>query len=78
MTNILELAKQVGNCAFKTDGGRPYFSFTPDELEKFATLVRNSALEEAAQKCGHIGNTDDYCTAMTMVNAIQKLKEPTP
>jgi hypothetical protein len=56
---------------------------TCDSLEYFLKKEAQqaepvNALEEAAQKCERIGDTDDHCTTMTMVNAIQKLKGPQP
>jgi len=54
----------------------------------FANLVRNAALEEAAQKCvnypewAHWGQTDNYVIAnkgaQDCASAIESLKEPTP
>jgi len=54
--------------------------------ERFATLVRNAALEEAAQKCKQLeiaidGGGNAYyrpADARQCVAAIESLKEPTP
>ncbi|CAM8658056.1 hypothetical protein MCEMIEM13_01487 [Comamonadaceae bacterium] len=61
---VIELAKQAGiviPTRFSHDR-------TVAELERFATLVRNAALEEAAQAC----------KLALDAHAIRNLKEPTP
>lgn len=94
MTNVIELAKQVhlidnsGACAF-VEGTNliPY-------IERFATLVRNAALDEAAQQTGEFAQAwwSKHCASnkhMETTRAahddfcrlqinIRNLKEPTP
>jgi hypothetical protein len=62
---VIELAKQAG---INAHPGWPNTAF----LERFATLVRNSVLEEAAQKCesGWGNLSGDECA-----QAIRAMKE---
>ena len=86
MTNVIELAKQAG---FDDKAGWGCdFGCNLSNLERFAKLVRNAALEEAAQKCvnypewAHWGQTDNYVIAnkgaQDCAAAIESLKESTP
>ena len=70
MKDVIELAKQAGLCLANDE--KPL-------IERFATLVRNAALEEAAQKCRtpH-GYFKDSRTNIECALAIESLKEPTP
>ena len=51
-------------------------------MERFAKLVRNAALSEAAQVCfrsaAYAGDPIDNARLMDCGAVIQKLKEPTP
>ena len=53
---ILELAEQAGITGISNWGASMFA--TPNELRKFAALVRRDALEEAKKVCDDIG--DDY------------------
>lgn len=74
MSNVIELAKQAGLCLANDE--KPL-------IERFAALVRNSALEEAAQKCIASELIDmptrhEIATVRKCAKAIESLKEPTP
>lgn len=47
---IIELAKQAG-CVSLHEDGDSTLMFTQKTLQRFAELVRNDALEEAAKVC---------------------------
>lgn len=84
MDNIIELAKQAGFFL----GDSPEWDATKECYERFAILVRNAALEEAAQKCRsytkwvHWGQIENYVLAnrgaQDCAEAIESLKEPIP
>lgn len=92
MDNVIELAHQAGGTCFDKDGSYGNYSagsalFTPIELERFATLVRNAALEEAAVKCDELMAPEEFNRTEKTVwdvatldcgAAIRNLKEPTP
>jgi len=88
MTNVIELAKQAGASRYTNRHypDRPTHTFTVEQLELYTKLVRNAALEEAAQKCKQLevaidGGGNTYyrpADARQCVSAIESLKEPTP
>lgn len=89
MTNVIELAHQAGGTCFDKDGSYGNYSagsalFTPIELERFAKLVRNAALEEAAQKCRNNHQRFKSYTGTLRAHdediaaAVESLKEPKP
>jgi len=57
MGDVIELAKQAGaELDARGNGSYEDICFTVDELKRFAALVGNAKLEEAAQKCnGRLG-----------------------
>ena len=69
---VIELAKQAG---LWVEG------FPTHHIERFATLVRNAAIEEAAQKlrqtAAELGIYNHHATKQFLA-AIESLKEPTP
>lgn len=73
---VIELAKQAGASRYTNRHypGRPTHTFTAGQLELYTALVRNAALEEAAQKAF------SWNTAITdtLAKEIRELKEPTP
>lgn len=79
---VIELAKQAGMGGMLTD-----IVCNRRELERFAKLVRNAALEDAAKVCFAMpapiscnrveANLCDVMTAQC-ANEIRNLKEPTP
>lgn len=85
MKDVIELAKQAGLCLANDE--KPL-------IERFATLVRNAALEEAAKTCDGLNNSetnsahryDQGTTERRAWNqattdcaaALRNLKEPTP
>ena len=86
---VIELAKQAGASRYTNRHypDRPTHTFTVEQLELFATLVRNAALEEAAKVCfampapTHCNRAEaNLCDVMTAQceNEIRNLKEPTP
>ena len=92
MTNVIELAKQAG-FDIATGMNKNHWPCVggidiEDEVVLLIKLVRNAALEEAAQKCvnypewAHWGQTDNYVIAnkgaQDCAAAIESLKEPTP
>ena len=77
---VIELAKQAG---LWVEG------FPTHHIERFATLVRNAALDDAAQKCRaatasiwdyHEDGRKEIGTTVcnNLAAAIESLKEPTP
>jgi len=86
MTNVIELAKQAG-CPEGFIGSLILEQTHVAWIERFAKLVRNAALEEAAQKCnGRLGGAlqsndwwEGFKTARRQcVGILNSLKEPTP
>ena len=76
MTNVIELAKQAGLFTHKE---------VQPEITRFATLVRNAALEEAAKYCHDASipqpdqiHTDAQWAAACLAVNLRNLKEPTP
>ena len=59
--NIIELAKQAGFTA--NDEQEVFLRVYREEIERFATLIRNEALEEAAGVCIETGSTKGSCDA---------------
>ena len=57
-STILELAREAGGydgfTSPPTDWDNGDFVISPEELLKFATLVRNATLEEAAERCNNM------------------------
>ena len=79
MTSVIELARQAG-CA-PEDGQSGFWVAQKEDLERFAKLVRNAALDEAAQKCRAFADASWYAHrigAQDCAAAIESLKEPTP
>ena len=68
MTDVIELAKQAEV---------PHVNACRHSLERFATLVRNAALDEAAQICDNADCLQNR-TFNGAAQAIRNLKEPTP
>ena len=64
---IIKLAREAGgNDEFTsppTDWIKGYFVISPENLSKFATIIRNAALEEAARVCVETGSTKGSCDA---------------
>lgn len=75
MKDAIELANQAGLCLANDE--KPL-------IERFAALVRNAALEEAAQKCRNNHQRFKSYTGTLRAHdediaaAIESLKEPTP
>lgn len=69
---VIELAKQV-------ELDKELFITTKcrERLERFATLVRNAALDEVAA-LGRIGDRTKNPALIEFVGEIYELKEPTP
>ena len=63
MKDVIELAKQAGLCLANDE--KPL-------IARFAALVRNAALEEAAKA------TIPHSDVIAAAQAIRNLKEPTP
>ena len=85
MKDVIELAKQAGFQKFLKPADRPEMICDPAALERFATLVRNAALEEAARYCHDASipqpdqiHTDAQWAAACLAVNIRNLKEPTP
>lgn len=82
---VIELAKQAGASRYTNRHypDRPTHTFTVEQLETYTKLVRNAALEQAAQKCMeeiadlHSSN-ESRNTAEALAQRIESLKEPTP
>lgn len=81
MTNVIELAKQAGASRYTNRHypDRPTHTFTVEKLELYTKLVRNAALEEAAQKCECVGPQG---SALSVINSafaheIRNLKDKT-
>ena len=90
MTNVIELAKQAG---FTPLGNEAWDGFDAN-FERFATLVRNAALDEAAQQTGEFAQAwwSKHCASNKHKETtraahddfcrlqinIRNLKEPTP
>lgn len=77
---VIELAKQAGFHITHDPftGGHWLAQHDAECFERFAKLVRNAALDEAAQKCEkleseHLEVNGDGCAA-----ELRNLKEPTP
>ena len=79
MTNVIELAKQAG---FDTINDKVYvFAGQHNisvELELYTKLVRNAALEEAAQKCEELESQYFEVNGDGCASELRNLKEPTP
>jgi hypothetical protein len=84
---VIKLVKQAGFQKFLKPADRPGMICDPATLERFAALVRNAALEEAAKVCfampapTHCNRAEaNLCDVMTAQceNEIRNLKEPTP
>jgi len=85
---VIELAKQAGlpfnkYCLIGCDTCECDMD---DELERFATLVRNAALEDAAQKCKEVSSSDENKDSWTITrfmamrkcaDAIRNMKDNT-
>ena len=81
--NIIELAREAGIFT----GGHPMnpWSVYPSDLERFATLVRAQALEEAAERCNNMTLYGPVAEVQQRYNqaywhcaaAIRQLKEQT-
>ena len=69
---VIELSKQAGFQKFLKPADRPEMICDPNALERFATLVRNAALDEAAKA------TIPHSDVIAAAQAIRNLKEPTP
>lgn len=73
MKDVIELANQAGLCLANDE--KPL-------IERFAALVRNAALEEAAQKCDGFAQKSQYKTQRSLAewcaSSVRNLKEPTP
>lgn len=89
MKDVIELAKQAGFQKFLKPADRPEMICDPDAIERFYALVRNAALEQAAQACeadhkqAHTyddegRSTGLYSNALTCAAVIRNIKEPTP
>ena len=68
---IIGLAKQAGFSIHTED------SNYMEMLYSFAALVRNAALEDAADICDRVNNYDNPMTAGDCADAIRALKEKT-
>jgi hypothetical protein len=75
--NIIELAKQAGNGKVRSQGD--CHMLYPDELKRFAALVRAAALEEAAGVCDRAGEPGlgAKYQGEVFAAAIRQLKEKT-
>lgn len=78
MTNVIELAKQAGFSGSVAKMWEAHFT-------ELVTLVRNAALEEAAQYCHDASipqpdqiHTDAQWAAACLAVNLRNLKEPTP
>ena len=73
---MLELARIAGAVYVDLDD---YWDFTPEQLRKFAALVRREALEEAAKICeeisGHFFATEYDWPYVQCADAIRALAE---
>ena len=77
ITDVIEMARKAGgNDEFTsppTDWIKGYFVISPEELLKFAALVRNAVLEECAAKFE--GQYTDSCPGTNISAAIRAMKE---
>ena len=82
--DVIAMAREAG---FSVDLGRifansemsPSHALCTKAIHRFATLVRNAALEEAAQKCEYTGPQGNPLALINQAFAqeIRNLKEPT-
>lgn len=67
ITDVIEMARKAGGhdgfTSPPTDWVEGDFVISPEALLKFATLVRNAVLEEAAWVCIETGSTKGSCDA---------------
>lgn len=84
MKDVIELAKQAG-IRWDTDIDRSEWLVRRSELENLVALVRNAALEEAAQYCHEASipqpdqiRADAQWAAACLAVNLRNLKEPTP
>ena len=83
MKDVIELAKQAG-IRWDTDIDRSEWLVRRSELENLVALVRNAALEEAAQKCRNNHQRFKSYTGTLRAHdediaaAVESLKEPKP
>ena len=84
ITDVIEMARKAGGydgfISPPTDWNDGDFVISPEGLLKFATLIRNKALEEAAWVCIETGSTKGSCDAAfdmadACAAAIQAMKE---
>jgi osmotically-inducible protein OsmY len=84
--NIEEAAKAAGlkvgtNIGGVTLVGSPLpqsiAHITIEEMERFAKIIRNQALEEAAKVCDGVNNYSNPMTANDCADAIRAMKEQT-
>lgn len=77
MKNVIELAKRAG--VWPEPGERiPSAQVFRRNLEQYATLVRNAAMEEAAQKCEELESQYFEVNGDGCAYELRNLKEPTP
>lgn len=71
---IIQWANAVG---FAIHAEEPYVGITPvtDRLERFASLVRSAALEEAAAVCDRLGVSEYPTDCDDCASAIRALKD---
>lgn len=79
--NIIKLAREaaMGMLSYDAEGN---WRLSEQEVERFAALVRNAVLEEAARVCIETGSTKGYCDiefdmADACAAAIRAMKEQT-
>lgn len=89
MKDVIELAKQAGIPTYKGMNGAEYLHVegveVTDEIKALIKLVRNAALEEAAQYCHEASipqpdqiRADAQWAAACLAVNLRNLKEPTP
>ena len=72
---VIALARKAADKDKVDPWHKGFCTLTQGELEKFATLVRNAALEGAAQKCEDYG--EDSGDLKWMANHLRNLKDKT-
>ena len=75
MTNdeILQAAKEATNN--QPIYGRKEFTFSAEELQRFASIIEKRMIERCAAICDSVNNYDNPMTATDCAAAIRKLGE---
>lgn len=77
---IIKLAREAGLYLDGENTQQPFYVLSPSELERFASLVRNAALEEAAGVCEELDKEASWkegrpASGRECAAAIQWMKE---